>query len=690
MADSASQIPPRAKNKTSGQKSPMFWFGIFIIAILLLAIGSWAYHSAGNEEKDLEKNLALQQKQFTESRAETANSWLVNLSEPGMRLVRNEAFQAFASAVDELGDNIVLLLSPDKDSGKTSEELQLALMRSYLNDTVSLNQLLSARMLNRKGETYLATSNFPEILNSEQLAMAKDCVLNNTVIFAPIRYTESGLVLDIYLPVPQMQGGGQNRAVASLMISKIISSNVNEWLRFDRDEKLRRAFLVQRGGEVWQLVGTGREGVQNLSPLPADENGDIPFGVRNSLRGDQKVYSKGSKVRGMNWWIVEENDYSAARADLIKTQSGIYGMAALGGLVVVLLVGLVWWWVVGHSEKARYAEIQSLFQVIDEQKRLLDGINSTISDPISLADEKGVYRYVNRAFAQAVGRDPGEVPGLDTAAVFGFDTAKRLNAADQRVLMTLENSTISEVIWLQSRKHYFQISKTPLRDPGSRAPKGIVSVFRDITTIVETEEHGRRVVQQTIDALVRTIEEMDPFLGGHSRIMGGIAVLIAKAMHLTDRDVATIEAAANLSQLGKMFVPREILTKPGVLTPQEKELMEKHVDYAREALKEIEFDLPVLEAICQMNEKLDGTGYPAGLKGDEINVYAKILAVANAFTAMARPRSYRPAMKVEDAVNILTKQADSYDQVVVSTLQEILKTPAGEKFAQMAAASKAV
>jgi HD-GYP domain-containing protein (c-di-GMP phosphodiesterase class II) len=264
-----------------------------------------------------------------------------------------------------------------------------------------------------------------------------------------------------------------------------------------------------------------------------------------------------------------------------------------------------------------------------------------------------------------------------------------MNSSDQHVIMTGEELTSNETIWLQSKRNYFQISKTPLRDNTSRTTTGIVSVFRNITSVIETEERTRRVVQQTIDALVQAIEKTDPFLGGHSRIMGEVARLIGKTLNLPDKDTATLTAAATLSQIGKLFVPREVLTKPGALTPEEKKIMEKHVEHTKNSLKDIEFDLPVMDAICQMNERVDGKGYPAGLSGNEINIYAKILSVANAFTAMARPRSYRPAMDVDTVISTLEKQADCYDQDIVKILRKVLETPEGEKVVKMAATSNA-
>jgi PAS domain S-box-containing protein len=368
----------------------------------------------------------------------------------------------------------------------------------------------------------------------------------------------------------------------------------------------------------------------------------------------------------------------------------VYGLAVLAGLVILLMGGAAWWWLMGRDQREVADRFREMHSVIGEQKRLLDGINSTITDPIALTDTQGVFRYVNLAFAKVVGRDVENTVGLDVSAVFGFDTAKRLNASDQRVLMAGESIMVVETLWLRSKRYIFQISKSPLRsDAGQQQISGIVSVYRDITQTVEAEERGRRAVQQTIDALITAIEATDPFLGGQSRIMAKLAGMIAKAMQLPEREAQTIEVAANLSQIGKAFVPRELLLKPGQLTDEEKKVVESHVEHTKNVLSQIEFDLPVVDAIYQMNEHLDGSGYPLKLTADQISIEAKVLAVANAFAAMARPRSYRPGMPVEKVLSILEQNTKFYDLAVVQSLRAVLQTPEGEKLIQLAATSKA-
>ncbi|HKJ09507.1 MAG TPA: HD domain-containing phosphohydrolase, partial [Gammaproteobacteria bacterium] len=124
-----------------------------------------------------------------------------------------------------------------------------------------------------------------------------------------------------------------------------------------------------------------------------------------------------------------------------------------------------------------------------------------------------------------------------------------------------------------------------------------------------------------------------------------------------------------LANLGKIFVPKEILTKTGALTEADQEVLKKHVQYTLDILSGIDFDGPVLETIAQKQEHSDGSGYPKGLMGDQMLLTAKILAAANAFVAMVSPRAYRDAVSVEAALDQLLADSHSrYDRHVVAAL----------------------
>ncbi|MDR0339435.1 MAG: PAS domain-containing protein [Desulfovibrio sp.] len=694
---------PSAQATLSRRSKRLLWFGIVTVAVLIGVIFAFAYHSLSETRKSMEDDLMQRQKTVSASRAEMTDAWLESLVEQSRRLVGSDLFQLFAAEVDKLPGGVPLLFSsennangdvsaptPDAQAGQLSS--QLPLMRTMLSEFVSYAGFSSARIVNSRAESYMYTEAAVPPLSSAQRKMVKQVVDSGRLLYAPLELLPKGITLDIYLPImpPSYQAQGA-KPVAVIILSQLIDARLTEILSPGvAVEKGRKLRLVQKNGDIYQNVAPGTSMLRQVTDFAADEAYMLPFAFRKAIAENGDVYSSGVKLRSTDWWLVTEHESSVIADVMADRTRTIYSLAGLVAVALLLLVSAVWWRLVGQEQCSINAHITDLLMVIDEQKKLLDGINSAISDPISLTDGKGIYRYVNSAFAVAVGRPVDDVIGLDGPAVFGFDTAKRLNSSDQHVLMTAESVSVTEVLWLQSKRYHFQISKTPLKETGSRTVQGIVSVFRDITQLVETQERSRRVVQQTIDALVRAIEEADPFLGGHSRIMGGIAALMAKQLRLSDKDAATIEAAANLSQIGKMFVPREILLKPGALTAEEKSEMERHVEYARNVLKDIEFDLPVVEAIYQMNERLDGRGYPKGLAGDQISVHARVLAITNAFAAMAKPRSYRAALPVEEVMTILEKQTDSYDQELVAILRQVIATPAGERLVARAAAAKAV
>ncbi len=137
--------------------------------------------------------------------------------------------------------------------------------------------------------------------------------------------------------------------------------------------------------------------------------------------------------------------------------------------------------------------------------------------------------------------------------------------------------------------------------------------------------------------------------------------------------------AANLSQIGKLAIPREILNKTERLNDDEIALMQGHINHAESALKGIDFGFPVLETIRQMHERLDGTGYPDGLAAGAISRTALILGACDVFCARIEPRSYRRGIDPQAALAILQQNDGRYDSEVVAALCAVVQSPVGER-----------
>jgi len=184
----------------------------------------------------------------------------------------------------------------------------------------------------------------------------------------------------------------------------------------------------------------------------------------------------------------------------------------------------------------------------------------------------------------------------------------------------------------------------------------------------------RKTVESTIHTIAATVEARDPYTAGHQKRVADLAAAIAIEMKLTDEQVEGIKMAGIIHDLGKIKVPAEILSKPGTLNELEYQIVQTHSQVGFELLNEIEFPWPIAEIVHQHHEKMDGSGYPQGLKGDEILLEARILSVADIVEAMSSHRPYRPALGIEKALKQIKKDKGTLlDSKVVNACLKIFK-----------------
>jgi putative nucleotidyltransferase with HDIG domain/PAS domain S-box-containing protein len=177
-----------------------------------------------------------------------------------------------------------------------------------------------------------------------------------------------------------------------------------------------------------------------------------------------------------------------------------------------------------------------------------------------------------------------------------------------------------------------------------------------------------RMVYGVAEAMGRIVEVRDPYTQGHEVRVAGLAKSIAQEMQLSEDDVDAIEMAGLVHDIGKLSVPAEILTKPGSLSDNEFALIKEHSETGYTILKGVDFPWPVADIVLAHHERRDGSGYPYGLKGDDIPFASRVLAVADVVEAMASHRPYRPALGLDVAVAELTGHLEKYDPGVVSAL----------------------
>lgn len=171
------------------------------------------------------------------------------------------------------------------------------------------------------------------------------------------------------------------------------------------------------------------------------------------------------------------------------------------------------------------------------------------------------------------------------------------------------------------------------------------------------EQQLKKTLELTIEALVTALDSRDPYTAGHQLRVANIAVAIANELGWDEHTTLGLKKAALVHDIGKISVPAELLTKPTDLTPAEMALIEEHAEHGYQILKDIPFTNPVALAVRQHHERLDGSGYPAGLKNDQIIPEARVLAVADIIEAMSTHRPYRFAIPLDETMAKINRDA---------------------------------
>jgi len=183
----------------------------------------------------------------------------------------------------------------------------------------------------------------------------------------------------------------------------------------------------------------------------------------------------------------------------------------------------------------------------------------------------------------------------------------------------------------------------------------------------------REMLTKTIDALTSAAEVRDPYTAGHQRSSSALACAIAKEMNLPEDTIEGLRIAGIVHDIGKICVAAEILSKPGRISDAEFNLIKNHSQVGHDILGSVDFPWPVADIVLQHHERIDGSGYPNGIKGAEILVEARILGVADTVEAMAAHRPYRPARGTDEAIAEIEKgRGTKYDPSVVDACAKLL------------------
>lgn len=332
--------------------------------------------------------------------------------------------------------------------------------------------------------------------------------------------------------------------------------------------------------------------------------------------------------------------------------------------------------------------------LIASQQQMVDIINF-LPDPTLVIDREGRVLAWNRAIEEMTGVPAAEVLGKgnhEHSIPFYGDRRPILIdlvisqdpgvEKDYFFIRRDKEALVAEtpIPRVKGKRLFLWGKATPLYNPQGELVGAIESI-RDITERRDNEEALQESYQQlektlagVVNALGATAEKRDPYTAGHQRRVSQLAVSIARAMNLPDKQIEAIQTASALHDLGKMYIPAEILSKPVKLTEIERMLIETHPQAGYDIVKSIPFAQPIAEIVIQHHERLDGSGYPNGLAGSQIKLEARIIAVADVVEAMSSHRPYRPSFGLDNALQeIIRYKGRLYDHEVVEACLNVFR-----------------
>jgi PAS domain S-box-containing protein/putative nucleotidyltransferase with HDIG domain len=300
-----------------------------------------------------------------------------------------------------------------------------------------------------------------------------------------------------------------------------------------------------------------------------------------------------------------------------------------------------------------------------------EAILAAVPDIIMEVDGNKVYSWANQA---ATGFFGEEVVGKE--ASFYFEGEQDTYDIVQPLFNGGENVIYVES-WQRRRdgeKRLLAWWCRVLKDESGNI-KGALSSAQDITEsklseekLIKSYESLKKTLNDSINTMGIIVEMRDPYTAGHQQKVADLSTAIAREMKLEDTRIDQLRMAALIHDIGKMYVPSDILSKPGRLSEIEFSLIKTHAQSGYDIVKGMNFPGVVAQAVLQHHERLDGSGYPEGLKGEDTLLEAKILAVADVIEAMAADRPYRPALGIEKALAEISKHRGRlYEPDVVDT-----------------------
>ncbi len=321
-------------------------------------------------------------------------------------------------------------------------------------------------------------------------------------------------------------------------------------------------------------------------------------------------------------------------------------------------------------------------QVRREKKRYLEGLRDSeekyrsliesTDDCVYLIDKDMCFIHANRKYLERHGLTIDRLVGLEYGKCHPNERTGRFAAKLEQVIRTRASITYEHTSGKDGR--IFLRTMSPVLESEGGPIDKITVISKDITKRKMAEEKLKLAFGAIISVITGMVEKRDPYTAGHQRRVAELAEAVAQEMGLTPEQADVIRTAGLIHDVGKIVIPAEILSKPSVLSDFERKLLQTHPSEGHDILKDADLPGSIARIVLEHHERMDGTGYPQGLKGDGILLESRIIAVADVIEAMASHRPYRPAHGIGKALAEIERgKGTQYDPDVVEACLRLFR-----------------
>ncbi len=544
-------------------------------------------------------------------------------------------------------------------------------------------------LLDRKGEILVTTPGTP----------ALDDRLREFV-----RGTKKGTrgLLDLYLgptgqatmaflqPIFAVQG--ENRPadqVGAILGIRLVGADL-----FDRlvqpGEALKSGqfYLVRKSGDTLDYLSPLRDGTPPLQRAMALDTNRLAaaelldqiggFGVFSNYQGNE-VLATSRGIQGLPWALIRSVDRTEALAMSDRRQLTLLIGLWLVIAAVTAIIFAVW----RHGSSIRVAAASVRLRQSNARLQTVSDFLRVVTDSqptaIAAVDRHGEVIFANSKTGEETGIVAHDLIGKSLLSVMGADRAEALQRANGQVIEKGQPLTEWRSENSRTGRRVVKADHIPLRSEGEEI-SGVLMILEDMTDLVDERERRARILRELVQTCVAVVDRRDPFSAHHSARVAEVAGAIAQAMHMDDAAVETCDIAGALMNLGKVTVPRDLLTKTDKLTDTELATVRDSIFTSADLIAGVEFDGPVADTIRQIQEHWDGSGQPDHLAEEDILPTARVVAVANAFVGMVSARAYRQGMSFDEASKALVSGAGTaFDRRPVSALLHYLDIEGGRQ-----------